>query len=597
MNYIELQPRQPENIALSFSGGGFRAATFGLGCLSYMETVKFDTAKMTDLVRFVSSASGGTFTAFGWTRSQRKNQTFDEFYQYFKTEVLNREHLIERAFEILKDPAAWRGRPDKSRNLINAFAMVYDEVIFEGDAFGIYFEPNDKVLPVICANTTEFANGEQFRFQSTAVAGNKFLHFKGDDVSQEALKAIKLGDILACSSCFTGGFEPVVYPRDFTYGQWTQKNLSDAIVSDTRFNPLKSDNMTEPICFDLMDGGIDDNQGINSFILAEGRLQTINQFGYDLYMACDVSSDYTTGYTFPIEKKGGRFSTGSIKGIGYLIGLLFILSLVILLISQMRLIGAIATGATAILFAAVIAVNILTKSSIQKGSDQKNTFAIIGQRFGSVFLNLPIWILKPMITSRATSTGYLATTVFLKKIRRISYDRLFEKISEHKYKEDGSALKAEDDPETVVKVDLKRWSRFCLLNAVYLLSEKNNLQRHTDLAHELWFKSPPVLTYGNIIQPLSTWMEPSPDMQVVATRATAMDTTLWFDQNQEKDKMPDSLIVTGQFTTCYNLLRYVYRFPVDDSYWKPIQKKIFSDWCRFLQDPFWLEKEYADKRS
>ncbi|MGY0038464.1 hypothetical protein [Pedobacter sp. NJ-S-72] len=52
-----------------------------------------------------------------------------------------------------------------------------------------------------------------------------------------------------------------------------------------------------------MDGGIDDNQGIDSFTRAEERLQNRNIFGYDLYITCDVSSNYTSGYNFPEENK------------------------------------------------------------------------------------------------------------------------------------------------------------------------------------------------------------------------------------------------------------------------------------------------------
>jgi len=48
--------------------------------------------------------------------------------------------------------------------------------------------------------------------------GNQYIYFnKIDKTALETLKQIKLGDIMASSSCFPAGFEPIIYPRDFSY--------------------------------------------------------------------------------------------------------------------------------------------------------------------------------------------------------------------------------------------------------------------------------------------------------------------------------------------------------------------------------------------
>ncbi len=71
-NYQSVKPKKPVNIALSFSGGGFRAASFSLGCLSYLEQLEFDNVPFIGLVKFGSSASGGTITLLSYSVAKRK---------------------------------------------------------------------------------------------------------------------------------------------------------------------------------------------------------------------------------------------------------------------------------------------------------------------------------------------------------------------------------------------------------------------------------------------------------------------------------------------------------------------------------------------
>lgn len=107
MDYIDLQPRKPQHIALSFSGGGFRAASFGLGCLAYLDSVTIDDKKITDLVHFISSASGGTITNLVYSVSRRKSIPFHTFYVTMHEKMLKGTLVIDRAFELLKDDTIW----------------------------------------------------------------------------------------------------------------------------------------------------------------------------------------------------------------------------------------------------------------------------------------------------------------------------------------------------------------------------------------------------------------------------------------------------------------------------------------------------------
>ncbi|MBP6979179.1 MAG: patatin-like phospholipase family protein, partial [Lentimicrobiaceae bacterium] len=51
-----------ENLALSLSGGGYRAAAFHLGLLTYLSSVKWKDKSLLERVRILSTVSGGTFT-------------------------------------------------------------------------------------------------------------------------------------------------------------------------------------------------------------------------------------------------------------------------------------------------------------------------------------------------------------------------------------------------------------------------------------------------------------------------------------------------------------------------------------------------------
>src|ERR1044071_6050354 len=154
-----------ENIALAFSGGGFRAACFSLGTLSYLNKVKYKGQPLLKNVRYISSTSGGSITNLVYSSYVFKGKTFEECYLFLASEMEGQK-LIGRALEILDGSNEWKKRPAKSRNLINAFSIAYDE-LFKKDTFGLFDNRNNNPhLEEICINGTEFTNGLPFRFQS-----------------------------------------------------------------------------------------------------------------------------------------------------------------------------------------------------------------------------------------------------------------------------------------------------------------------------------------------------------------------------------------------------------------------------------------------
>jgi len=566
MEYIEAAPGKPGPIALSFSGGGFRAAAYTLGCLAYLETVQLGGRPFLERVHFISSASGGTITSLAYSLSQHRAQSFITFYHQLK-EQLEGSGLLKHVFDILENDEEWESRPYKTRNLINAFAIAYDKFLFKEATFGELFPNKQGAVPEICANATEFSNGMQFRFQNVGVRGNQFLHFKTSTILQQ----LKLADILAASSCFTVGFEPIVYPADFHYTGLDKKAMEDDIEQDSRFSPEKDDNEGKAPCFNLMDGGIDDNQGVGAFMLAEGRMQTANGFGYHLYLACDVSSNYSPGYTFPEENKTAPFLRPSLRTYFLIVLAVFALSLAGILTDNLPKLASAVLGASALVLALCLLVVYKINAAFRASKKSGNTFGLTAIPFLSRFAKMRLSILLQMLSSRATSTGYLAAVAYLKKIRRISYDRLFEKITEK---------------TTGVGVEVKHWSRLAIQNALYLLSTKNNHRRLKDLRRE---------TY--VTDAIVTVMTPSATLQKVVDVATAMDTTLWFDKNHDKEKALESLVASGAATTCYNLLRWAQRYDQQDPYWSTVVSKLSEDWNRFNDDPFWLYQEYEKQKG
>ena len=210
-----------KSIALSLSGGGFRAASFSLGIMSYLDRIG-----LLENVEFISSASGGTFasTLYGVYRSQ--GRPFSECYKFLLGKMQG-EDLLKKVLIKLNDDSQW-DPPNigKRRNLINAFSKVYDEELFSGETFEIFWNQQPAKKLEVCFNSTEFYRGLSFRFQTDGDSssfehvGNPYVYF---DKNEPTYKKIKLADMLAASSCFPAGFEPIVFPDDFIYSPSPKK--------------------------------------------------------------------------------------------------------------------------------------------------------------------------------------------------------------------------------------------------------------------------------------------------------------------------------------------------------------------------------------
>ncbi len=255
-------------IALCLPGGGFRAAGFCLGILAFLE--EMDLLKN---VRAISTVSGGTITGMKYAQMMKDGKTYTEFYEEMYT-WLKENQLASQAIATLKNKSTWETQyPHKRRNLINAFAIQYNQFIpgTLGELEEYLALPSSKLERCIF-NSTDFNHGVEFRFQNKDIPQRDFGNAYQDGFYRDIRHEILLGDVVAASSCFPAGFEPLAFPGDFVQKESLMKIPDDA----------------EPI--GLMDGGIIDNQGSSS--LSTGQLN------YEFYAVGDVGSSGGTPFTF-----------------------------------------------------------------------------------------------------------------------------------------------------------------------------------------------------------------------------------------------------------------------------------------------------------
>jgi hypothetical protein len=574
-------------IAMSFSGGGFRAAAFSLGCLSYL-----NKSELLSKVAFMASASGGTLASLPYAHALYSSESFsfDEFYEELKSFLAGDKALTD-AFTILNKNSEWEDTPEKGRNLINAFAKVYHRDLFKGDTWNRLFD-SDKItqkhLKQICLNSTEFKNGLPFRFQNVdnknvrGVIGNytSFLKNKG---KAKVLERIRLGDITAASSCFPLGFEPIMFPDDFTYksGEETLSKddlfeilntpkINKQIVSimpdatkhgiglDTEVteelekeNPGKNTNSDEKLhtSFGLMDGGITDNQAIQSLMLADSRTNG----NFDTFIVCDVTSPFMSGYSLPTVRLN-VFNRLSLNGWG-IIYLLLITGLSVWAYVCQKNVPLLATF-IALLFVVPLILGVYLFSQLSSKEAKENTWTKTIKKHFKYFFSIPVGSLWQMIKARTKSAGIMVGDVFLKQIRRMWYNQLFEN---------------------------KKWDNHRIAVMVYELSEKHYELTRARIGRNSGLNS--IVTGLELI--------PTNEMKKIAQTASNVDTTLWFDDNHVRNKALESLIATGQFTMCYNLLIYISNMEVHQpdllkqiDGLPELKSQLIKDWESFKKDPW-----------
>lgn len=372
-----------KNIALAFSGGGFRAAGFTLGTLSY-----FERLGLLSEVRAISSVSGGSITAVKYAQSLIEGQDFKSFFKEYYA-FLESDTLADDAISNLNKENVWQ-RPEnahKSRNAINSFAIEYNR--FTNDAtlgaFHEYSLKKEAHLKKLIVNATDFSDAIHFRLKN--ISGSEdFGNGKSDSPFLKEWKKVKLGDALAASSAFPGGFEPILFPNDFIEGT---KNEKESIS--------------------LMDGGIVDNQGAGALIPSNPDSKS----KYGFYFVSDVASPYIDSPLKPLDAKFFSLMIGFLSS--FLLLLLLIIGTVYSLLKGQIILYSIGLVLTTVMM--------VVQAGLLMASKKVNEMTGMRNR-----LRLPTGKLGKFIVNRIHSLIFMMSIVMLKNNRRNNFNRLYERF-------------------------------------------------------------------------------------------------------------------------------------------------------------------------
>ncbi len=538
-------------IGLAFSGGGFRASAFSLGVLTYLNRIKIGDEALLKKVIVLSTISGGTITGARYATGIKNGESLEDIYKkiyHFMSEV----NLINLGLDNLISKK-WGNK--RIMSLINAISDVYDSELFDKMKFGTLFTDDPPIhLKHISFNATEFANGLPFRFQRSEKI-NAPEHGESDRgivgnyeyrIPENIAREIRMADILASSSCFPGGFEPINFPTDFKF---EIKEEFEEYFNNSDF----------PV--GLMDGGIVDNQGIEPLLLAEERLKrnrkdesskvsTSNVL--DLLIISDVASPYMDDYKASKQQKENWWRKLTPQNI-FLINFLFLISSIIAMCFSIKNSNILLSA----LFSSLITLNIIVFvlgkfiKSIPKNFQVPNIFMKPLKKL----MRLKLIVYENLIMNRANSLLKMTNDVFLKHVRRLNFSRIYE-----------------DDS----------WKNRRIMNAIYELrnEEKKLNKRIQD-------------------KKIDEKLIPSKSIRDLASKAAGMGTTLWFtDDELEKEDMLNSIIACGQFNICWNLLEYIETLKKDpentnESHNELIacEDQLLDHWKQFKAEPLWMVNE------
>ncbi len=325
----------------------------------------------------------------------------------------------------------------------------------------------------------------------------------------------------------------------------------------------------------LMDGAIDDNQGVDAVVVAEERMKQYpdelrcfcspDEKAVDLYIISDVSPPDMESYiksdidNIPLV---GRWTFDSLKRYGIFSACVGLSSIItaFLLETKVLIIGLSIFGTIELLVALVL----LIFSMGLTGLTRKFGVPEFVVRRLLHFDRLKFGTLYNMFINRRNSAMKLVTDVFLKQMKWFSFERVYGDAS---------------------------WKPRLVLNATRKLTYSEVEKRKRK--------------YPNLHPALR---EPGDGIMNAAAKSMSMGTTLWFTNEElagEKN-MLNTLIACGQFTVCFNLLEYIDRFLKNKSYQQDydkysaktkkaidqLQAGLLADWEKFKENPYWMVEEW-----
>ncbi|MBU8898213.1 patatin-like phospholipase family protein [Corallococcus sp. M34] len=505
-------------LALSLSGGGYRAATYHLGTLRFLHRVGL----LGDVVG-LSTVSGGTLTGLAWVSSQLDGKSFPEFSEKYGA-YLKRTNVIGEALAQLT--LQREATSHDWASLIRSAATVYARDDLFGDRrLGEVMDARGLSLNEAIFNSTEFSSGLDFRFRRSAntniVHGNNRF-----PMPLAVARQVRLADIAAASSCFPGGFEPFVFPDQF---HWPTALPLDEARKQLGERFAKG--------LPLMDGGIYDNQGIDSLLLA------FESSSHVKLLISDVSVENGPIYSVPPNPTSRGWVT--LRAASWMGWALFILSIVSALILAVSGISAARAPGWTLRDAFLYLIPGLLTASVATALGWirrrlLDVFTLVREHVDvnawPPFRELTVLEFAQMAVLRVSSMVALTSGVFMKRVRGLIFDRVYK------------------DPDYQGR-------------------------RMSNLIADLTRNRPELFS-------AHPWMRPQEHLVTLAQQACAMPTTLWFTQASQFDM----LVTAGEATTCFTLLRHLLADHADACE-KPgtalhdLYTRLRAQWTTFNQAP------------
>lgn len=534
MHQEEPLPETFRRIGICMSGGGYRAAAFHLGLLSYLYK-----AGLGPKIRMISTVSGGTFIGITYAlalKDGRIDANGAGFSTYFAEVAgfLGSEHLVKRAFDNLEH-ASTRLRARSGReDFIIAMAQVYADTLLQREGtpryLGEFLDGHLVQLEEAIFNATEFASANAFRFW-TSTNPNRCTGNEDYSLCQEDVRGIRLADVLAASSCFPGGFEPMAFPSDFV---WTAAHTPayHRIMGNSMFNPSIA----------LMDGGVYDNQGIYSLAIANEEAKKEGR-PLDLFLISDTSCWEHPFYDLPEPAKPSLLGRIRLKTVDLI--------------------------AKAVCLICVLNAGALAVQMLQGGLTTVEEVAFGLNIVLSLLVGLPLLGLRRFLINKVFSLipqGGLDHWADIKNTTlREAYDLVYLRLT---------SVKA-----MVLQIFMARIRE---LGFAFL----RNSPDYEDLRLSVLIDSllKPALDQPSDIPP------PSRQIRERAVATTQMGTTLWFTTQELKEGKLDALIEAGQATLCYKLLKRLNSS--GEPAHRELRNHVKAHWDQFQSNPGWLREEW-----
>jgi len=342
-----------------------------------------------------------------------------------------------------------------------------------------------------------------------------------------------------------------------------------------------------------MDGGIYDNQGIESIL--NHKINSTEPY-FDLVIISDVASPYMKAY----QPMGDRPKTGlraltletvhkRIKKVNVWISLALVLlagifgALPLITSYSNSLLTGFSLGLSAGFLIMFIIKVVLVKKirGMVRGALEKFKKALpsfyIDKLSNLKIEKLSVRRIEPLLIDRINSLVTLLMDVFLKVVRRLNYYKLYNN---------------------------ERYSYRRMTNLIKELTEVdfgNRVKRKKEddpRSDTYWNNTVLKGGYADVV---------GPKIKEVSEDASSFGTTLWFTEDEMLNKMLDKLLATGQFTMCYNMLYYLETVIWEEgngfeqldaatqANLKLMYQQCKDDWAKFKTEPMFLCAEMSSK--